>query len=300
MKRSATFALGFTLLALLGTAAPAWAQDEAVKPQDDFGAGKPQSPPPEAPPPNPPPNSQATQAQAGRQAERDAQRLFQRFAEDAAIIPGGWVEGRFSWEHFNGGADRFLLGGLFAFRVAEGAEVGLDFGYEDVDLNEPDLNGSGLSDINVYGKYRLRGGTSPCALGGLVKIPTADDTKGLGTGKLDFEAFGSCRADLSAVTLTGNLGARYNGSPDPPFPDSRASVLAGAGLIFPAGRRMSVVLEASWESERLDGAKNDARLTLGVQGVNARPGWGLRGAVVLPLNDSELDYQGLFGAVYIY
>jgi hypothetical protein len=299
MTRIATFALGFAVLALLATVAPVLAQDETVKPQDDFGAGKPQSPPPEAPPPNPQPTQQAPAHGTGR-AERDAQRLFQRFAEDAAIIPGGWVEGRFSWEHFKGGADRYLLGGLFAFRVTEGAEVGLDFGYENVDLKEPDLNGSGLSDIDVYGKYRLRGGTSPCAFGGLVKIPTADETKGLGTGKLDFEGFASCRADLEAVTLTGNLGARYNGSPDPPFPDSQASVLAGAGLIFPAGKRMSVVLEGTWESERLDGAKNDTRLTLGVQGVNTRPGWGLRGAVVLPLNNSELDYQGLFGAVYLY
>jgi hypothetical protein len=295
MRGRARFALGFAVLALVAGFAPARAQDETVKPQDNFGAGQ----QPESPPPQPPPPQQQTARQASR-PERDAQRLFQRFAEDAAIIPGGWVEGRFSWEHFDGGGDRFLLGGLFAFKVAEGAEVGLDFGYEDVDLKDFDLSGSGLSDINVYGKYRFHGGTSPCAAGGLVKVPTADETKGLGTGKLDFEAFGSCRADLSAVTLTGNVGARYNGSPDAPYPDSQASVLAGAGLIFPAGKRVSVVIETSWESERLKGAGNDARLTLGVQGVPSRPGWGLRGAVVLPLNDSALDYQGLFGAVYIY
>jgi hypothetical protein len=63
---------------------------------------------------------------------------------------------------------------------------------------------------------------------------------------------------------------------------------------------MSFVLEGTWESERLDGAKNDARLTLGVQGNPQRPGWALRGALALPLNDSALHYQGLFGAVYLY
>jgi hypothetical protein len=300
MKMIAAFAFALTIaIALLSTVAPAWAQDEPVKPQDDFGAGKPESPPPQEEPPAPPPQPAHAQPKPG-QPDRDARRLFQRFAEDAAIIPGGWVEGRFSWEHFDGGGDRFLLGGLFAFRVGESVELGLDFGYEDVDLKEPDLSGSGLSDIDFYGKYRLAGGTSPCALGALAKIPTADETKGLGTGKFDVEGFAACRADLSAVTLTGNLGLRYNGSPDPPFPDSQASVLAGAGLIFPMGKRMSMVLEGTWESERLDGAKNDARLTLGLQGNASRPGWGLRGAVAFPLNDSVLDYQVLFGAVYLY
>ena len=299
MKLKATFALAaLAFLAFLAAGAPAWAQDENVKPQDDFGAGKPQSPPPEEKPP--PPQAQQTQAKSSPQPQRDAQRLFQRFAEDAAIIPGGWVEGRFSWEHFDGGGDRYLLGGLFAFRITEGVEVGLDFGYEDVDLKDFDLSGSGLSDIDVYGKYRLNRGTSPCALGGLVKIPTADENKGLGTGALDAEGFAACRANLSAMTLTGNLGARYNGSPDPPFPDSQASVLAGAGLIVPMGKRMSFVLEGTWESERLDGAKNDARLTLGVQGNPVRPGWALRGAIALPLNDSALHYQALFGAAYLY
>ena len=298
MTRGATFAPGFALLALLAAASPARAQEpEYVPPPQDFGA---QGTPPPATPQQPPPAQNQAAPRTPAQPQRDAQRLFQRFAEDAAIIPGGWVEGRFSWEHFDGGGDRFLLGGLLAFRVTEGVEVGLDFGYENVDLKEFDLSGSGLSDIDLYGKYRLSGGTSPCALGGLVKIPTADETKGLGTGALDVEGFAACRADLSALTLTGNLGARYNGSPDAPFPDSQASVLAGAGLIFPVGRRMSFVLEGTWESERLDGAKNDARLTLGVQGNPVRPGWALRGAMALPLNDSALDYQGLFGAVYIY
>jgi hypothetical protein len=296
MKRIPTSILGLAVVALLAAGAPALAQDETVKPPDDFGAGQAPSPPPQPPQQVAPPPS----AKPGQQPQRDAQRLFQRFAEDAAIIPGGWVEGRFSWEHFEGGGDRFLLGGLLAFHVAEGAEVGLDFGYEDVDLKDFDLSGSGLSDINVYGKYRLNRGTSPCALGGLLKVPTADEKKGLGTGVLDAEAFAACRANLSAVTLTGNLGARYNGNPDPPFPDSRASVLAGAGLIVPAGKQMSFVLEGTWESERLDGAKNDARLTLGVQGNPQRPGWALRGALALPLNDSALHYQGLFGAVYLY
>ena len=232
-------------------------------------------------------------------SDRDARRLFQRFAEDAAIIPGGWVEGLFSFEHFDSGAERAFLEGLFAFQVGEANEAGLRFGFEWLNADASDLDGNGLADIDVYFKHRFAG-PSPCAIGGLLKLPTAKEDEGLGTGKADFELFGACRANLDAVSFTANAGARYNGDPDPPFPESEVSLLAGAGAIFPVGREISIVIEGTWESERLDGVGNDSRLTIGLQGVAARPGFGFRGALALPLTDAAPDYQVLVGAVYLY
>ena len=285
--RLAALALVFAGAALLapGTRAQETQPFEQTPPREDEPAES--APPAQTPQYRPAPS------------DRDARRLFQRFAEDAAIIPGGWVEGLLSFEHFDSGVERAFLEGLFAFQVGEENEAGLRLGFEWLDADAPDPDGSGLADIDVYFKHRFSG-SSPCAIGGLLKLPTAKEDEGLGTGKADFEFFGACRANLEAVSFTANAGARYNGDPDPPFPESEVSVLAGAGAIFPVGRQVSIVVEATWESERLDGVGNDGRLTIGLQGVAARPGFGFRGALALPLTEAAPDYQVLFGAVYLY
>jgi hypothetical protein len=142
---------------------------------------------------------------------RDARRLFQRFAEDAAIVPAGWAEGQFAYTNLSDSGTEEFLGAQLAFRLTDQAEAGLRLGYAHLDAGDaPD--GSGLSDIDVYGKYRFHGGAGRCAVGGLVKAPTADEEKGLGTGAVDIEAFGACRADLKAASATANAGVRYNGS----------------------------------------------------------------------------------------
>jgi len=275
----------------IGAAAPANLRAQETQPFEETEQPREDTPDTPAPQPTKPRPSQS---------DRDSRRLFQRFAEDAAIIPGGWAEGQLSYEHVDSGVERADLGGLFAFGVGRSNEAGLRVGFEWLNAESPDPDGSGIDDIDLYFKHRLFNGESHCALGGLMKLGIADEEKGLGTGKTDFELFAACRADTRGATFTGNVGARYNGQPDPPLPDSEVSILAGGGIILPTGKEISVVIEATWESERLDGSGNDARLILGLQGVATRPGFGFRGALALPLTDATPDYQILFGAVYLY
>ena len=263
-------------------------------------AAQPQTPQPEPPPYEaPPPETGVPPRAPSAPGHRDARRLFQRFAEDAAIVPGGWTEGQLIYSDLDDGDSNQLLAALIAFRVTDQVEAGLRLGYER-QAADPGPDGSGLSDIDLYGKYRLHGGAGRCALGGLVKVPTGHQEEGLGTGKTDVEGFAACRADLQAVTVTGNVGLRYNGNPEAPLPDSQASVLAGGGLLLPVGASITCVIEASYESQRLDGAGADARLTLGMQGVARAPGFGFRGALALPLSNGAPDFQIFFGAVYLY
>jgi hypothetical protein len=237
----------------------------------------------------------ATPAPGGR----DNRRLFQRFAEDAAIASAGWAEGQFVYTNFPGDGTGEFLGGQFAFGVSDQVEAGLRLGWANVNASDAP-EGSGLSDIDIYGKYRFHGRASHCAVGALVKAATGDPEKGIGTGGTDVEGFGSCRADLKSVTVTGNAGARYNGATDSPLPDSTPSFLLGGGLLMPLAPRLTLVIEASYESERLKGAGSDVRLTLGAQYGGPAPGLGFRGAIALPLSDGAPDFQGIFGAVYIY
>jgi hypothetical protein len=231
--------------------------------------------------------------------DRDGRRLFQRFAEDSAVIPGGWIEGVFTYENQPDEADRYFAGGQFAFSLGKAAEAGLRMGWARQEVQDGP-HGSGLDDIDVYGKYRFHGGAGPCAAGGLLKFATGNEEKGIGTGATDVEGFFACRADFSAVTLAGNLGARYNGDPDPPLPQANASMLAGGAILIPAGVRTTFVIEATWESERLDGAGTDSRLTLGYSGAGPGPGFGFRGAIALPLANGAPDYEVIFGAVWVY
>jgi hypothetical protein len=231
-------------------------------------------------------------------AERSDRRLFQRFAEDAAISSGGWVELQYRFDNFENGSQH-ILGPLVAFKIVNDVEGGLRFGWQDVN---PDAGpgGSGLSDIDLYAKYRFPGGRARGAVGVLVKLPKADENKGLGTGREDFELFGAWRADLEAVSIVANAALRLNGNPDPPIPPTDNSILIGGALLLPASARLTFVIETTYESRRFEGASSDARLTLGIQTRGEKGRGGLRGAIAVPLSDGAPDYQVIAGAYLTY
>ncbi len=241
----------------------------------------------------------ATAQNSPRSPDRDARRLFQRFIEDAVVTPGGWVEGQFIYRNLPGSNDLYTLGPLIAFRAGNDVEAGIRFGYENFDAGQgPD--GSGFSDIDLYGKYLFPGGDTRMALGALLKVPTADEEKRLGTGKPDLELFGAWRANLAGVTLTANAGVRFNGDPDAPLPSSDDSVLLGAGLILPVTPATSFLIEWSFETERVDNGESDSRLTPGFQMMFRGGRGGLRGALGLPLSDGAPDYELIFGMFFAY
>jgi hypothetical protein len=233
------------------------------------------------------------------EGDRNARRLFVRFVEDAAVVPGGWVEGQYLYQNLEAGS-RHFAGPLIAFKVVEGVEAGLRFGYVDLRGGQgPD--GAGLSDIDLFLKYRLPGkGASRVAIGALLKAPSADEAEGLGTGEPDLEGFVAWRADLEAVTLVASAGARFNGQPDPAFIDTEDSVLLGAAVLLPATERVTFSVEGTYETERLEGDDADGRLTLGLQAFSRRRQGGFRGAVTLPLTDGAPDTELFLGAYLTY
>ena len=230
--------------------------------------------------------------------ERGARRLFERFVEDAAVTPGGWVEAQYRYANLPG-ASRHDAGPLIAFKVVDNMEAGLRFGYADVN-SDSGAGGSGLSDIDLYAKYRLPGGRARMAFGTLLKVATADEVEGLGTGQADLELFTAFRADLEAVTLTWNAGVRLNGDSGASAPGTRNTLIAGAAIVLPATRRVTFVVEGTYESGRLEGADDDARLTVGMQSLGPAQRGGFRGAIGFPLSDGAPDYQILAGAFLTY
>ena len=100
------------------------------------------------------------------------------------------------------------------------------------------------------------------------------------------------------MSLTANGGVRING--DPPAGSGDDSVLFGGGILLPTSPNITFVIEGTFESERIEGADNDARLTVGFQSIWRSGRGGFRGAVGLPLSDSAPDYEILFGVFSSY
>jgi hypothetical protein len=230
--------------------------------------------------------------------ERGDARLFQRFVEDAAVVPGAWVEAQYSYENLNQGT-RHRAGPIIAFRLGKDVEAGLRFGFEWLSVDGgPD--GSGFSDLDIYAKYRFPGAASRFALGALFKAPTGDEENGIGTGSSDIEVFGAFRSDFKAVSLVANAGVRSNGGTDPPFADAQDSFLLGGGILLSATSAATFSVEASYETRRLAGAHADGRLTIGVQTFGPAGRGGFRGAIGIPLTDGAPDLNLLAGVYLVY
>lgn len=251
--------------------------------------------PPEGPPGAGPPAAGPAKKNV---ADRNDRRLFQRFVEDAAVSTGGWAELQYRYANLPDGSKHFA-GPLVAFKIVNNVEGGLRFGFRDVN---PDSGpgGSGLSDIDLFAKYRFPGRRGRAALGALVKLPAADEEEDLGTGKSDLELFAAWRADLEAVSIAANAGVRFNGDPDPPIEPTDNSLLFGGAILLPASPTLTVVIEGTYETERFEGAKDDARLTLGMQSRGRQGRAGFRGAVAIPLSDGAPDYEVILGAFLTY
>ncbi|MEK7282390.1 MAG: hypothetical protein AAB249_01155, partial [Acidobacteriota bacterium] len=110
----------------------------------------------QTPPSGPPGAGPAAGATKKNLADRNDRRLFQRFVEDAAVSTGGWAEILYRYTNHSNGSAHFL-GPLVAFKIVNNIEGGLRFGFKDVNP-DPGSGESGLSDIDLFAKYRFPGG----------------------------------------------------------------------------------------------------------------------------------------------
>ena len=230
-------------------------------------------------------------------------RLLQSFVLDGAIQPNVWFEGQgravSNSPLFDGDdGSRSSLAGILALGFGARAEAGLSWGGIRID---PDQGSShaGASDIEVYGKYLLRDAPLQLAVGGLVKIPTADSENGLGSGSADWEAFAAVRRNFGTVQAVGSAGLRQNGDPDLPGVHGEASLLAGGGVIFELGRRSFGSLELNYESRRYEGLSSDLRLTPGFLLRLGERGF-FRAGVGIGLTNGAPDSEGILGFGWAY
>lgn len=239
-------------------------------------------------------------------------RLFMRFAEDAAIVPSYWLEGQARLDlslpaisedvRGAGEADLLTVGPIFAFNVAEDFEFGSRIGmaFRDADTGSSE---TGLTDLDIWGKIAIVTDPVNIALGILVKLPTADESKLLGTGETDIEFFAGLRKNFTSFTVAGNLGLRIN--QDPEFDEDvvevegKESVLAGLAIIVPVGTSWALTGEWAFETERIEGFKNDSRLLGGAE-WRADESFAFRGSLAVGLADGSPDWSATGSAVWLF
>lgn len=126
-----------------------------------------------------------------------------------------------------------------------------------------------------------------------IKFPTADETKGLGTGETDYGAFLALHQRLEQFKLS--LMGGYIKVGDPPQINYNDISLYGVGISRVFGRTN---LSASFEGRRamIPGAKNPQEINIGFFHV-LNADWAIKGGAFAGLNKGGPDFGLNFGIV---
>jgi hypothetical protein len=231
----------------------------------------------------------------------DSDRLFLSFIEDPAIVTTQWWEGQL--EFANGeDVDARILRGVVAAQPWTNIEVGgrVGFGSTDAPTGIPD--GSGATDLEVWGKWRFapESASQAFAIGGTITVPTGDDAVGLGNDAFSASFFGAARLRLGvSKMLVFNAGLRTTGDGQM-FGvdiDGKSSMFAAGAVLIPVSNKVTFVGEARFENRRFSGGDKDTRVLGGVNWRVLNRGM-LRGAIAVALSDGQPDAQVI--AAYAY
>jgi len=229
----------------------------------------------------------------------DSDRLFLSFIEDADLVDKQWWEGSLviSDGAYDGEVDSNVIGGVAAFQPWKRVEMGGRMGFGNTDTKTID-DGSGATDLDVWAKWHLGSDANDTnfAVGGIVTVPTGDDSVGLGTDAFAIEGFGSLRYTLPKWTLVAQAGLRFNedGQIGGSELDGETSSVFGVGVLVPLNKKFTFVGETRFESERFDNLDNDFRLLGGVNWHGLGRGM-FRGALSFGLADAAPSFQIIAG-----
>jgi hypothetical protein len=218
-------------------------------------------------------------------------RMYLSFIEDAAVVGNQWWEVRGEIVE-DDDIDARLLRGVVAFQPWRRVELGGTAAFGSTDADPPAPDGSGATDLDVWGKYHL-GQTDDkleVAAGAVLTVPTGDDSEGLGFDAFSLGGFGAIRYRLPEVILAGHAGVRFNEDPEigGVEGDGETSPMAGVGVIYPHTDRFSIVGEIDIEAERFEGGDTNAQVLGGINWSPTARGV-VRAAIAFGLDDGAPD-----------
>jgi len=213
-------------------------------------------------------------AQAGIRPISGNHRLLERFIEDGAIVPRGWIELKAAYADYRHGGRDLIAGPIMAFRFGRDVEAGFIAGALDrcrtpgtplYGVSLPDgIDGAGLADLVLYGKYRALRGPLDLAIGGTLTVPSGNEQAGRGTGVFQYEVFTGMRKSWPRATLIASAGvAAREDSKAPGEAEGRTSLKLGMGTLIPLSLLWTMIAEVDYESGRFEGEGSDAKALVG-------------------------------------
>ena len=159
----------------------------------------------------------------------------------------------------------------------------------------PTTSRSGIGDLSLAAGYSLPvGETTFFDLTGKVKLPTASEEKGLGTGTTDFTAEAELTQMFGQTAVSVRGGRRFNGS-TAAFP-LQDVWQAGAG-IYHTVDELTLGLDYDWREGALPTAPDRSELT-GSIGFKLNDSFRLQGYAYTGLSDGSPDLGGGLQLVY--
>jgi outer membrane protein OmpA-like peptidoglycan-associated protein len=156
---------------------------------------------------------------------------------------------------------------------------------------------NGFGDVKLGAKYKFlddyRGEAVGLALKGYVKLPTADEAKGLGTGKASFGAdlILSKTIDYGA-DLHASVGYQFNGKPD--LPGGTGTLKVGNAFKWGVGVNIPACFNVQLQAELTGSSYNDAdfKQTNPVDLIVGPVVWIKPGIFIRPALSYALNYDG--------
>lgn len=150
---------------------------------------------------------------------------------------------------------------------------------------------SGLGDVMLagtwYDVYRSNDGSVLLDLTGKVKLGTADETVGLGTGETDYGVQADLFKLFGATTLVGTVGYKIRGEPVGVALEN--SLLLSAGALYRFSSRTSGGVFLDYRESAVAGADAAQELTVSLSQQLGRP-WRLQAFLVRGFSDTSADF----------
>lgn len=157
---------------------------------------------------------------------------------------------------------------------------------------------AGLGDIVLTGSWSaLQQGPWLVELAAKVKLATADETKGLGTGENDFSVQTEVYRTLASHTLFGTLGYKKMGDPD--GIDLKDPFYGSLGWSFRATQSSALGLSYDYR-QKVQESGSPIREVTGFVTHKLDPQWKLQGYLVSGFSNASPDIGGGVFVFYTY
>jgi len=247
-------------------------------------------------------------------------RMLQKPEWDGAVVSGKWLSGEFRYQKYEIGddedADVIAFGPTFAASLPNLPELELGTRLwlmnEDYDHFKSE---TGLSDIDLWGKYQFFNNNGLMLSGGLMfSLPVGCEgvVHPRATGEFNLELFGAARYNIDEVfSVVGHLGIRKNSDMESELEgkgsnadvegeiDGETQFEIGGGIIYQLQYNLNILGELNIATEAYDDAENDIELTGGVEYM-LQPNLSLKGGLGLGMDDGAPDFELIIGGTVTF